>query len=118
MKKNILSGLVVGGLISGATALLFAPKSGKETRESITNSTQEEINLLLRLKEQFQTAATQAEQVKNLANTLIPEVKDGIEKDVEHFNFKAKPRLKNIEKQLDKVKHELNTAKEELNIER
>lgn len=34
-KKGFLKGIVVGGLIGSAAALLFAPKSGKETQEDI-----------------------------------------------------------------------------------
>lgn len=33
--KNILIGLLIGGLVGAATMLLFAPQSGKKTREQI-----------------------------------------------------------------------------------
>jgi gas vesicle protein len=34
-RKGFIKGIVVGGLIGSAAALLFAPKSGKETQEDI-----------------------------------------------------------------------------------
>jgi gas vesicle protein len=35
--KDLLTGAVVGGLLGAVTALLFAPKSGKELRSDIAN---------------------------------------------------------------------------------
>jgi gas vesicle protein len=39
--KPILSGLLLGGLVGAGTALLFAPKSGEETRAAIQSKTME-----------------------------------------------------------------------------
>lgn len=36
--KDLLIGAVVGGLLGAATALLFAPKSGRELRSDITEN--------------------------------------------------------------------------------
>jgi gas vesicle protein len=33
--SDLLTGLLIGGLIGAAFGILFAPKSGKETREDI-----------------------------------------------------------------------------------
>ena len=35
--KPVVTGLLIGGLIGAATALLMAPKSGEETRAEIRN---------------------------------------------------------------------------------
>jgi len=40
---NFLKGLIIGGLIGAVSALLLAPKSGKETRADICNRTEELI---------------------------------------------------------------------------
>jgi gas vesicle protein len=37
--KPVLGGLLLGGLIGAGTALLFAPKSGEQTRAEIQNKT-------------------------------------------------------------------------------
>ena len=38
---DCFKGLIVGGLIGAAFGVLYAPKSGKETRETICNSAEE-----------------------------------------------------------------------------
>lgn len=42
---NFLKGLIVGGLIGAAAALLLAPKSGKDTRAELCNKTEELLKL-------------------------------------------------------------------------
>lgn len=49
-----IKGLLVGGLIGAAIGLLFAPKSGRETREDIARKTDE---LLAKAKQEYEKAA-------------------------------------------------------------
>ena len=39
--KSVVTGLLIGGLIGAATALLMAPRSGEETRAEIRNKAME-----------------------------------------------------------------------------
>jgi gas vesicle protein len=44
---NLMLGALLGGLVGGTVALLFAPASGKQTRENIQgyfNNLKEEVN--------------------------------------------------------------------------
>lgn len=50
-ENNFLKGLVIGGFLGLAAGLLFAPKSGKETRADICNKTEE---LLKAAKEEYE----------------------------------------------------------------
>ncbi|MEK6654015.1 MAG: YtxH domain-containing protein [Thermodesulfobacteriota bacterium] len=38
---DCVKGLIIGGLIGAALGILYAPKSGKETREEISHSAEE-----------------------------------------------------------------------------
>ena len=51
---DLFKGLIVGGLIGALLGILFAPKSGKETREDIARKTEE---LLGKAKEEYEKAA-------------------------------------------------------------
>jgi gas vesicle protein len=48
--SDLLKGLFVGGLIGMALGIIFAPKSGKETREDITRKADE---FIVKAKEEY-----------------------------------------------------------------
>ena len=49
--SDLLVGLLIGGLIGAALGVLYAPKSGKETRDDIAGKTTE---LLSKAKEEYE----------------------------------------------------------------
>ncbi|MFO7570954.1 MAG: YtxH domain-containing protein [Smithellaceae bacterium] len=51
---DLFRGLVIGGLIGAAIGILFAPKSGRETREDIAVKADE---LLVKAKEEYEKTA-------------------------------------------------------------
>jgi gas vesicle protein len=48
---DLLKGLIIGGLVGAVLGILYAPKSGKETREDIARKTED---LLERAKEEYE----------------------------------------------------------------
>lgn len=50
---DLLKGLFIGGLIGMALGILFAPKSGKETREELARKADD---LLMKTKEEYEKA--------------------------------------------------------------
>ena len=50
---NYFRGLLVGGLIGAVIGILYAPKSGKETREEIGRKTEE---IMAKAKEEYELA--------------------------------------------------------------
>ena len=51
--NDLLKGLFIGGLIGVVLGILYAPKSGKETREDIARTTED---LLSKGKEEYEKA--------------------------------------------------------------
>jgi gas vesicle protein len=68
--SDLLKGLFVGGLIGMVLGVLFAPKSGKETREDITREADE---LLVKAKEEYGKAI---EKIKKAHDTSVNKLKD------------------------------------------
>jgi gas vesicle protein len=74
--RDLLAGLLIGGLIGSALGILFAPKSGKETREDIARKANEALN---KTKEEYEMVV---EKTKAAYEAAVKELK-GMEKSLE-----------------------------------
>lgn len=106
--KKFIKGLVIGSIVGGSAALLLAPRSGKETRKKLQDEIDETIQLFMNVKNGAEEVQTNASQLQELADTLIPDFIEGTEKSLERFKFKSKYRLEDIKKQLTKIESEIN----------
>lgn len=57
---DFIAGIVIGGLIGAAIGILYAPKSGKETREDLGRKADE---LLTKAKEEYETAVEKSRKI-------------------------------------------------------
>jgi gas vesicle protein len=78
--NDCFKGLIVGGLIGAALGILYAPKSGKETREGLRNSAEE---LLEKAKKQYEEAYKKIENLTNREKELYAEKKERLKNAVE-----------------------------------
>jgi gas vesicle protein len=67
---DLLKGLLIGGLIGVVVGILYAPKSGKETREDIIRTTED---LLSRAKDEYEKAI---EKSKAAYEAAVKRLKD------------------------------------------
>jgi len=67
---DFLKGLLIGGLIGAIAGILYAPKSGKETREDIARTTDD---LLYRTKDEYEKAI---EKSKAAYEAAVKQLKD------------------------------------------
>ncbi|SDN18090.1 Gas vesicle protein [Paenibacillus sp. yr247] len=75
--KDLLIGAVVGGLLGAATALLFAPKSGRELRSDIAESAQVVSDKTVQIASTVsQKTQDVAKTVSNTASELVGKAKD------------------------------------------
>lgn len=85
---DFLKGLLIGGLIGAAAGILFAPKSGRETREEISKKTQD---LLTKAREEYETAVEKGkkayevavERAKDVQSSALEKAVDAQEKVTE-----------------------------------
>jgi gas vesicle protein len=97
--KPILGGFLVGSVIGVATALLFAPRSGEETRAEIRDKA---VELRDRTTETVKDTVSQA---KSKAYGL----KDNVLEKAEELKDRGKHA---VNKQLDRVSHTAEVGKE------
>lgn len=90
--SDVLKGLFVGGLIGVALGILFAPKSGKETREDITHKANE---MLTKAKDEYEKAT---EKSKLAYETLLKHLKD--------LNLSAKEKMEVVENKVNQLAHQ------------
>ena len=71
---DFLKGLLIGGLIGAAVGILYAPKSGKETREQIAKKSDE---FLVKAKEEYEKGL---EKSKKAYESMLEGMKEVQEK--------------------------------------
>ena len=77
---DCVKGLIIGGLIGAALGILYAPKSGKETREEISPSAEE---LLKKTKAQYEEVCKKIEKLADQEKELLIGKKEKIKKALE-----------------------------------
>jgi gas vesicle protein len=77
---DCVKGLIMGGLIGAIFGILYAPKSGKETREEIIISMEELLN---KAKEQYEEACKKIEKLADHEKELYIENKERLKKTIE-----------------------------------
>jgi gas vesicle protein len=97
--KPILGGFLVGSVIGVATALLFAPRSGEETRAEIRDKA---IELRDRTNETVNQTVSQAK-------TKAAELKDTVREKAEEIKQRGKYT---VNRQLDHVSEAAETGKQ------
>jgi gas vesicle protein len=81
-RGDFVSGLIVGGLLGAVIGILYAPKSGKETREDIARKADE---ILAKAKEKVEEVEGLAERGKESFQDGKTRLKKAIEAGVEAF---------------------------------
>jgi len=104
--KPILGGFLVGSVIGVATALLFAPRSGEETRAEIRDKA---VELRDRTTETVKDTVSQA---KSRAYEIKDTVTDTVREKAEELKQRGKHTFN---RQLDNVSEAAETGKKKVN---
>ena len=115
--KSIITGFIVGGVVSAATALLVTPTSGRELRQQIKEQSLEWKSTVddiiqdgLRLKDQI--AKTSKEGV-----ALINELTEEMKSSVEEWKEAVEPHQENIYQYLEEIETSIKELEEKMNDE-
>jgi gas vesicle protein len=83
---DLIKGLVIGGLIGAALGILYAPKSGKETRDDIARKTEELVD---RAKEEYEKAVEKSKMAYESAIKRLKELEVTAKEKVEEVEIKV-----------------------------
>jgi gas vesicle protein len=99
---DLIKGLFIGGLIGAVLGILYAPKSGKETREDIARTTDD---LLSRAKDEYEKAV---EKSKVAYEAAVKRLKD--------LELSTKEKVHEVEGKVSEyVKHNAATIQDNKN---
>lgn len=107
MIKNFLKGLVFGVAVGATSGLLFAPRSGNETKKKLITEVDEATALTNELNNSLNHFRHALLETKETANSVIPAFQNAMKKDIENFKFQAEPRIAQIQEQVEKLSQEL-----------
>lgn len=91
--KSFIMGAIVGGIVGAVTALLFAPKSGKEMREDLNEQAAVLKERSLKLKD---TAVEKGSEWISLAKEKSAEIAKTVNKQSQQVVEKVKDFTQNI----------------------
>lgn len=100
--KSVITGLLIGGLIGAATALLMAPRSGEETRAEIRNKAMEYRD---RTRDVVNETMSQAK-------TKAQELKEGVVEKADEMKNRGK---QTVNQKLDQVSQAAEAGKSRVN---
>jgi len=93
---DLLKGLLIGGLVGALIGILYAPKSGKETREDIANKADE---LLSKAKDEYEKAVEKSKEAYEIAVRRL-----------KNLELSAKDKIQEVEGQVSEFAHNQGEA--------
>lgn len=106
---DFLKGLLIGGLIGAAVGILYAPKSGKETREQIAKKSDE---FLVKAREEYEKGLEKTKKAYESMLESMKEVQAQTRKKAEEVQEKIASLAETGKETLDENKGRLKRAVE------
>ncbi|MBF8808574.1 MAG: YtxH domain-containing protein [Enterococcus lacertideformus] len=107
MIKNFLKGIIFGTTVGAISGLLFAPRSGNETRKKLIAELEEATELTNDLNNSLTHFKQAMLETKETASSVIPAFQESMKKEIDNFKFQAEPRITQIKEQVEKLTNDL-----------
>jgi gas vesicle protein len=104
---DFLKGLVIGGLAGAVIGILYAPKSGKETREEIGKKAEE---LLAKAKEEYEQALEKSRKTYETAVSRLKKIEEAAREKVGDLESRAGEMVEKGKVSLEDNKSRLKKA--------
>jgi len=102
-----LKGLLIGGVIGAVVGILYAPKSGRETREDIGRKAEE---LVAKAKEEYEQALEKSRKTYETAVSRLKKIEEAAREKVGELEAKAGTMVEKGKESLEDNKGRLKRA--------
>ena len=104
---DFLKGMLIGGVIGVVVGILYAPKSGKETREEIGRKAEE---LVAKAREEYEQALEKSRKTYESAVTRLKKIEEAAREKVGELEAKAGTMVEKGKESLEDNKSRLKRA--------
>ncbi len=104
---DFLKGMLIGGIIGAVVGILYAPKSGKETREEIGRKAEE---LVAKAREEYEQALEKSRKTYESAVTRLKKIEEAAREKVGELEAKAGTMVEKGKESLEDNKSRLKRA--------
>jgi len=102
-----LKGVLIGGVIGAVMGILYAPKSGRETREDISRKAEE---LVAKAKEEYEQALEKSRKTYETAVSRLKKIEEAAREKVGELEAKAGTMVEKGKESLEDNKGRLKRA--------
>ncbi|MBC1945822.1 YtxH domain-containing protein [Listeria booriae] len=120
--KSIILGALIGGIASAATAIILAPKSGRELRQDIAAKSGEASVILKELAYNATDLLQSVQVLSTEGTTLLKDLSTDIKESVANWNEEMEPEkarlkeeIKDMQKTISDLEKTLKKDKKESN---
>ncbi|HOH73072.1 MAG TPA: YtxH domain-containing protein [Syntrophales bacterium] len=104
---DFLKGVLIGGVIGAVVGILYAPKSGRETREDIGRKAEE---LVAKAKEEYEQALEKSRKTYETAVSRLKKIEETAREKVGELEAKAGTMVEKGKESLEDNKSRLKRA--------
>ncbi|MCR2821074.1 YtxH domain-containing protein [Lederbergia panacisoli] len=116
--KALAYGILVGGVVGAATALLTAPSSGKELRSQLKESKGEWIRIAQDLKEDAMDIKNSVAKVSKEGKEIIKELAGDVKMAVEEWQRDIEPNIEAMQEEMREIQNTIAQLEQKLQEEK
>ncbi|MBW8349640.1 YtxH domain-containing protein [Bacillus sp. IITD106] len=112
--KALAYGVLIGGVVGAAAALLTAPSSGKELRNQLKESKGEWIRIAQDLKEDAIDIKNSVAKVSKEGKEIIKELAGDVKMAVEEWQKEIEPNISAMQEEMREIQNTISQLEQKL----
>ncbi|MDQ0174787.1 YtxH domain-containing protein [Bacillus chungangensis] len=113
-KKSFSLGILIGGALGAAAALLYSPSSGKELRLQIKETTNEWTKIMIDLKNNANDLKDSVSKLTKEGKDIIKEISHDVKTAVNDWQKQTEPNKERLQEEVIKIQKTLEELEQKL----